>query len=279
MQKSLHTCRLCGGTTTSQFEKVVLNKYKVEFHRCEDCCSLQSDYPYWLQETYDELRPVRDTSMARRTINLVRWASLIAFILQLGRNAPCLDWGGGNGLFCRLMRDRGFDFLSYDKFVEPYYSVGFTSEGLVANSAVLVTCFEVFEHLPDPNVELVELFSANADAILFSTLFYEGQGEDWFYLAHQRGAHVFFYSRDGLRQFGARFGYDFVEGVELHLFIKKKPNRLKASWGRRRLIRRLLGKGYSRRLAPIIYDAWRERRTNRYCQVDRAMIEERFFTH
>ena len=277
MQKCLHACRLCGGRTTRQFEKLILRKYQVEFHRCADCHSLQSDYPHWLDETYSDVRPIRDTGMARRTISLARWTSLIALILQLENDSPCIDWGGGNGLFCRLMRDRGFDFLSYDKFMEPFYSVGFTSDGLAKDSATLITCFEVFEHLPDPNVELEELFSANPDAVLCSTLLYDGQGEDWFYLAHEFGAHVFFYSREGMRQIGARFGYDFVEGVELHLFVKKSPSRMKTSRARRRLIQYLLGKGYSRRLAPVMYDAWRERRTAKYCELDRAKVQDRLF--
>lgn len=275
--KSLQMCRLCGGTTTSQFEKLVLNKYKVQFHRCADCHSLQSDHPFWLSETYADLRPVRDTGMAHRTMNCARWTSLLAPILGIDKDDACLDWGGGNGLFCRLMRDRGHNFLNYDKYTEPYYCIGFTADGTVQNSATMITAFEVFEHLPNPSVDLAELFSIDADAIFFSTILHRGQGEDWFYLAHEFGAHVFFYSSEGLRQIGARYGYHFVEGIELHLFVKQQPRRLKASWMSRRLIKHLLGRGYSRRLTPIIYDAWRARRAPRFYSADRANLEKHLF--
>ena len=278
-QQALTKCRLCGGPTKTQFQKRVLARYDVRYHRCENCRSLQSDYPHWLQETYRDPRPIRDTAMASRTIACARWTSLLASILRIDRKDRCLDWGGGNGLYCRLMRDRGFDFLSYDRYVEPFYCVGFTADQPAERqSATLVTAVEVFEHLPDPGDELARLFATNADAVLFSTLLYRDQDEDWFYLAHQTGAHVFFYSRRGLRELGAHYGYDFIEGVELHLFIKRQPRRLKSTWLTRRLIKRLLGRGYARRLSPVLFDVWRNRRASSFYRADRAKIEERFFT-
>ena len=272
---SAQECRLCGGPTNVQFEKLVLNKHQVGYHRCNDCRSLQSDLPHWLSETYSDPRPIRDTGIAARTIRFARWTSFLGRILGLGKDDICIDWGGGNGLFCRMMRDRGMNFLNHDRYVEPFYSVGFTTDKATDLTAVtFITAFEVFEHLPDPKVDLDQLFACDPDAILFSTLLYRDQGEDWFYIANEFGAHVFFYSRQGLRDIGARYGYRFIEGVEMHLFIKREPRRLRSNRLTRALTKRLLGKGFSRRLAPVFYDAWRERRSHRFYREDRRKVEE-----
>ena len=270
-------CRLCGGTTEHQFSKIVLSKYEVGYHRCRGCHSLQTDEPFWLGETYSTPCPARDTGIIQRNVLFARFTSLLARLLKVDPQDRCLDWGGGNGMFCRMMRDRGLNFFNYDKYVEPFYCIGFSADSTSDSATTLVTAFEVFEHLPQPKADLAAIFDLDPDVIVFSTLLYRGQDKEWSYLANLRGAHVFFYSHKGLAQLGAQHGYDFIEGAELHVFLKRRPQRVEISAFKRKVITHLLSRGYRRRLIPILYDTWRERKAPRYQQADRKDVEKRFF--
>ena len=73
-----------------------------------------------------------DTGMVARTWQMAQATSLILNLAGVGSNRVCMDWGGGNGLFCRMMRDQGFNFISDDKYAEPFYSRGFTREAVPA---------------------------------------------------------------------------------------------------------------------------------------------------
>lgn len=106
------------------------------------------------------------------------------------------------------MRDSGFNFFSFDAYEFPKYADYFRLTGLDDKKASVVTAFEVFEHFPKPAEELETLLNLGADAILFTTQFYEKQGPDWPYLVPFCGQHVFFYSVRGLAEFADRFGYD-----------------------------------------------------------------------
>jgi len=80
----------------------------------------------------------------------------------------CLDYGGGHGVFVRIMRDFGFDFRWSDCYATNIYARGF--EGDVHLRHELVTAFEVFEHLVDVRAELAALFEPRHRYILVSTL-------------------------------------------------------------------------------------------------------------
>ena len=71
------------------------------------------------------------------------------------RGARFLDYGGGYGLFVRMMRDRGFDFYRQDIHCENILADQFDLMDLPAGSKfAMLTAIEVFEHLQDPVAEL-----------------------------------------------------------------------------------------------------------------------------
>jgi len=88
-------CRLCGSDSLYRFSKELLGKYDVKFYHCENCASLQSELPYWLDEAYSGERQIPDLAIVQRTLQLKRKAYLASKILKLSDSDKILGWGGG----------------------------------------------------------------------------------------------------------------------------------------------------------------------------------------
>jgi hypothetical protein len=217
-------CRLCGGQTSFQFDKKILEKYSVRYWRCEACRCLQTDPPHWLAESYRTVHSAGDTGMVARTWQMAQATSLLLRLAGIGAATQCVDWGGGNGLFSRMMRDQNYNFVNDDKYAEPFYCSGFTRQALGIATCDVVTSFEVFEHLPDPRIELAEILSLDPKIWIFSTQIYAAQDRDWNYLSPRNGRHVFFYSEDGLRRFAGAHDFHFLRGREMHMMIRRSAH-------------------------------------------------------
>ena len=63
------------------------------------------------------------------------------------KNEKFLDYGGGSGLFVRLMREKGFNFYYYYKYSLNIFAKGFEVDLKNNFSFEVITVFEVFEHL------------------------------------------------------------------------------------------------------------------------------------
>ncbi len=103
-----------------------------------------------------------------------------------------LDYGGGNGLFATLMRERGFDITCYD----PYFS----DATIPSSQFDLVTAFEVMEHSRDPRGTLSAMLELLAEqgAILFTTTLQpRAVTPDWWYIAPRNG-HVSLFTETSL---------------------------------------------------------------------------------
>lgn len=209
-------CRLCGGATQQRFHLTLLGRHRVGYFVCMACGSLQTEAPHWLAEAYasGNLSPL-DTGAAQRCID--NQATCIALARWLGlRNA--VEFGGGDGLLCRLLRDHGLNGFSTDRHARSVYAQGFDTPDF--QTPDLVLAFEVIEHFADPGNELKALFAGRPRAVLVSTDVYWDQGADWWYLSPETGQHVFFYSRKALRDFGAGQGYRLVTGGPYSLFVR-----------------------------------------------------------
>ena len=135
-----------------------------------------------------------------------------------------LDYGGGNGLLSRLLRDAGWQTHSYDPFVDR----GVTVESL--GKFDLITALEVFEHVPDVAKLMADLSSLLAadGVVLFSTVLSDGnlargQRLTWWY-ASPRNGHISLYSRHSLSLLGASEGLNFgSRSVDFHAFWSNIP--------------------------------------------------------
>jgi hypothetical protein len=267
-RSELSLCRLCGGPTRFRYELRLLQKWPVGYWQCESCASLQTDAPFWLAEAYGDVRPVLDTGMVARSLRMAQTTSLLLRVAGIDRSAACLDWGGGNGLFCRLMRDQGYDFRNHDKFAAPYYSVGFGTDDIAERSFEVVTSFEVFEHLADPHAVLAAIAALRPRLWIFSTELYRGQDKSWGYLAPDSGRHVFFYSARGLAGFAEHHGLEFMPGRHLHGFARKEALRPTA----RRLMRLVLRGGKLAGFVEAAHFTAEERHAHLRWQADREAL-------
>ncbi|MGL5361747.1 MAG: class I SAM-dependent methyltransferase [Bosea sp. (in: a-proteobacteria)] len=209
-------CRLCGGASHFIFNKEVLGDRTVRYFACESCGSQQTEYPDWLDRAYAIPGVHIDVGCASRTLKNWLGATTLFEMLDIPRSAVGVDFGAAYGLFARLMRDTGHNAFSNDKYTTPAYTSYFNVDDISAERPRYLTAFEVFEHLPDPAQTLDQLFSLDADFVLFTTWFCDNQAEDWIYYLPDCGQHVFFYSDKGMREFAARHGYEMVAS---HFFM------------------------------------------------------------
>ena len=214
-------CRLCGSKSTEKFRLRGLQGFDVTYFECANCRSLQTQEPTWFGDAYGHSNLASgDTGAAQRVLENHAFILLAAKIFRL---QTMLDFGGGDGLLCRLLRDRGFDAQTIDEYATPTY--GRLFEGDLARNYDLITAFEVFEHLPQPAETLATLFQTRPRFIIASTEVYSGQDASWWYLAPRHGQHVFFYSRHALRLLASRHRYSYYEINGRHVFAKEPLTR------------------------------------------------------
>lgn len=240
--RSDSACRLCGGATTPLFEGLVLDKYRVSYLRCQLCGSLQTEKPYWLNEAYVSFDRSIDPGAARRVLDSFALVSCIARLLNARR---LLDFGGNTGLLCRLLRDRGYDAYTFDRYIDPVYAPQFTGDAVVPRD--LLTAFEVIEHFSDPNSELDAIFRTGHRAILVTTELYSEQSPGWWYLAPREGQHVFFYSEAAIKLIAVRYGYS-LEFGHGYLLFSRDP----LGWMQRLTVRWLLRQRFLRIFGAVL---------------------------
>lgn len=215
-------CNICSSPVTLLKVATVLQKYQVQYFRCDHCGFVQTEKPFWLSEAYLETIALSDIGLVGRNIKV---SNITAVIISAFFNAKSrfLDYGGGNGMFVRLMRDKGFDFFWQDRYTMNQFARGFESK--YEDGYNLVTAFEVFEHLEDPISEVQRLLSYS-DNILFSTILIPANCPlpgDWWYYSLETGQHISLYSKQSLKELAKKFNLQlYSNGRTIHLLTRKK---------------------------------------------------------
>lgn len=219
-------CKICGSQSDHFAVKKVLHKYDVEYYQCTRCSFIQTQDPYWLPESYKSAITDLDIGLVYRN----EWlAPIVATIIDrfFNNKSKFIDYGGGYGLFVRMMRDRGFDFYRLDKYCENLFAKHFDFEDLLPqhqNRFELLCAFEVFEHLQNPLEEIDRMISLS-DHILFTTELQPLKREElhsWWYFTPETGQHISLYSRDSLNEIASNFNLHVVSHNNLHLLSKKR---------------------------------------------------------
>lgn len=236
-------CKICGSETEHVFSKQVLGKYNADYMLCRSCGFLGVDQPFWLEEAYESPITAADTGLLSRNIELSRKIAVLIFTL-FSRNGAYLDYAGGYGVFTRLMRDAGFNFFHMDLYTPNLFAREFEWDRTSKMDGV--TCFECFEHLPNPMDEIANMLSVS-NTLFFSTELLPETipPADWEYYAFDHGQHISFYSRKTLDVIASTFGLHITSFQSLHLltpsplpqrkvvYLLRKANRLPHRFARK----------------------------------------------
>ena len=216
-------CKICGGEAVERFSALVLHKHTVRYFLCGTCSFLQTEEPYWLADAYSSPINTSDTGIVARSVFFSKIVTSL-ILLQFNRNGKFLDYGGGYGLFTRLMRDVGFDYRWSDPFTENLFAKGFEGDEHM-EAFELISSFETFEHFADPMKEIRKMLGSSQN-IFFSTETLPvpiPSPSEWYYYAPDHGQHVSFYSSRTFRYIAEQNKLNYyTNGADLHLLTKTK---------------------------------------------------------
>lgn len=222
-------CNICNNMSHFVFKKKIMFKYDVNYFMCSNCGFLQTEKPYWLTEAYKLPFTPLDVYLVSRPLEFSQLTENL-ILKYFDYKEKFLDYGGGIGVFTRMMRDRGLQFYRQDKYAPNLFTQFFDICDLseVERKFELVTCFEVLEHLENPFDELSEIFSLSKN-ILFSTVLQPNLSikelENWSYIAELHGQHISFFTKKSMEIIADKFGCFYYQNEHqpiLHLFTPQK---------------------------------------------------------
>lgn len=214
------TCKICSNTSKRIFNQKILNKYYVDFFKCDFCEFIQTEDPHWIKEAYEQSINISDTGYLHRNILFSKIVSVLIYF-SFNRESKFLDFGSGYGVFPRLMRDIGFDFYWDDKYTQNLFLKSFEYD--FKESIEIVTAFECFEHFINPVMELESMLEISSN-IIFSTETIPTPDlidKNWHYFEFEHGQHIAFYSKKTLQHLAAKFNLNYYNLKGLHIFSKK----------------------------------------------------------
>jgi hypothetical protein len=217
------TCKICKGATHKISEQLVLQKYQVAYHQCSTCHFIQTDEPFWLAEAYNTAITALDIGLINRNLHFQK--KIPVLLDAFFPNAQTmLDYGGGYGMFVRMMRDHGYEFYRQDNYCENLFAAHFDLSDSPAKKFDILTAFEVFEHLDNPLTEIEKMW-AFSDTIIFSTVLSPPSVQafqNWWYVSPLTGQHIAFYDHTTLQTIAKIFGKKLYTNGELHVFTTKE---------------------------------------------------------
>ena len=221
-------CKVCSQNAELFSEGIILEKHRIKYYKCNNCGFIQTEEPYWLDESYSDAINRSDIGYVTRNLLYSKFTKLIIFAF-FNSKRKFVDYGSGYGLFVRLMRDYGLNYYWEDKYCENIFAKDFVADESKEKSYELLSAFEVFEHVLNPLQDINEMLKFS-DSIFFSTYLipnsYPKPGE-WWYYALDTGQHISFYSLRTMQYIAKANDLNFyTNGRNLHLLTKKKVSAL-----------------------------------------------------
>ena len=217
-------CKICDSDSHFFAKAKILQKYDVNYFQCSNCGFVQTEDPYWLDEAYSEAIAISDVGLVYRNNMMANITSKLLFN-YFDHQGKFLDYGGGYGLFVRLMRDQGFDFYWFDKFCKNIFARGFELQEIDKENLEIITAFELFEHLTNPLQELKEIICLCPN-ILFSTELLPEDNptpDKWWYYTPHEGQHIAIYTLKSLEILSCKHNLQlYTDGKSLHLLTTKE---------------------------------------------------------
>ncbi len=217
-------CPVCSKDTVHFESALIMGKYDGHFRRCPYCSFIFAENPLWLDEAYNSAISASDVGLVDRNIWFSRVARTMVPLL-CDVDGKFLDYGGGTGLFTKLMRDAGYDWYSYDRYCNNSCAEGFTVDIENGGTYELVTAVELFEHIAEP-VQIISILKKLSSNILFTTKLLPEPPPPlavWWYYGLEHGQHISFYGIRSLQILVENAGMHLSSsGNNLHLFSRKK---------------------------------------------------------
>ncbi|OKH40341.1 hypothetical protein NIES2101_35025 [Calothrix sp. HK-06] len=222
-------CKICSSKSHFIFTKKILSKYEVSYFKCSSCGFIQTEDAYWLSEAYELPFTPLDVYLVSRPLEFSQLTENL-ILKYFDYKSKFLDYGGGVGVFTRMMRDRGLKFYRQDKYAQNLFTQYFDVYDLpeAERNFELVTSFEVLEHLENPLGELKQIFSFGQN-LLFSTVLQPSQSveelKNWSYLAELHGQHISFFTKRSMEILAENFKCYYYHDEKcplLHLFTPIK---------------------------------------------------------
>lgn len=226
----LRNCKICNQKTTFLLSGKILDKYNIDYFTCPNCGFTQTEEPYWLNEAYSKAITSSDIGLISRNIT---YSALTQRFIRtlLSPDEKFIDYGGGYGMFTRMMRDKGFDFYHSDPTCENLFASGF--EANITNRFECLTAWEVFEHLVDPMNTIAEMLEIS-DTILFSTSLNTVPPRpvnEWWYYGLEHGQHISFFTRKTLHFIAAEFKLETIYSFQsTHVLSRLKFSQQKLQY-------------------------------------------------
>lgn len=215
-------CCICQSSSALVFDLKVLNKYDVKYFQCSYCRCIYTESPYWLAEAYSSPITNLDIGLVQRNLEC---SLLVDNVLSLSKinHEKFLDFGGGYGLFVRMMRDKGYNFFLQDKYCENLFAKDYEIRNLKdCDFFDLITLIEVVEHNINPR-KLIQFLLSQTDSIFFTTeLVPQEDLKTWNYLIPETGQHIFFLTELAIKIIARENGlYYYSSRDRFHLLTRK----------------------------------------------------------
>lgn len=220
-------CKICNHTANPLFSTQVLLKYPVQYFKCTSCGFIQTEFEFWLNEAYSNAITSLDIGLIQRN-EITKHIAKALIQYMYGGEGKYVDYGGGYGMFVRMMRDLGIDYYRQDIYCQNLFATYFDITDLAEddrNKFNMLTAFEVFEHLQNPLIELEKMLQFS-ESIFFSTLLTPpniASVKDWWYFIPETGQHIALYSKESLQYMANKYQLNlYSNNTNFHLFTKQK---------------------------------------------------------
>ena len=214
-------CTICSGQTSEVMSYEVTGGYLARLVRCDRCTMTFIANPEWLEASFSNELNSHDVGSADRSILVAGFVRSLLRSRSLGR-ACLLDFGGGDGLAVRYLRDHGVDCRWEDPFCSPRFFVGPDANDVPRFSLIFLS--EVALHFTDPLAVVTELLERSEKVLMTAVVPPDPIPQDWWYLMPSTGQHVAFFSQRALEEMAKKMSAELItDGRFFHMFCRTRP--------------------------------------------------------